>query len=346
MSRSSLFESEAAEAPALAARQFRQLSAIFPPLLQWLTRAAPKMAATVARGSSDHAADYAGYLFGLRLGLPTASIPPSLCSVYRRSLHLEGALVLAISQSGESPDLVAVVESARASGAVTLGLVNQAGSLLGKAVDREIPIGAGVEQAVAATKSFTLSLTAIAHLVGVWSRDHELLRALERLPAVLDQCGAVEWAGADEILAGSQDCFVVGRGPSLPIAREIALKLKEVCAIHAEAPSAAELLHGPIAIASPKLPAIVLDGDESTRVTVGAAIERLRAAGAPVVLVSERNDVRGTGVNTVAIPRAPHPLLQPQVAAQAAYPFLAALAKKRGRDPDRPPHLVKVTRTL
>ena len=164
------------------------------------------------------------------------------------------------------------------------------------------------------------------------------------------------------LLEGHDDVFVIGRGPDLPVARELALKLKEVCGIHAEALSAAELLHGPIAIASASLPAIVLAGDEQVRPTIDAAIERLKEAGAPVVLVdprlhagmtrnevvasSERDTVANSGCDTVAIPQAPHALLQPVVAAQAAYPFIAALARARGLDPDSPPHLHKVTRTL
>jgi glucosamine--fructose-6-phosphate aminotransferase (isomerizing) len=342
----SLLEREAGETPALAARQFERLSSMLPALAQRLERAALRMAATIARGSSDHAADYAAYLLGLQLALPTASISPSLSSLYGRPLRLDSALVLAISQSGESPDLFAAVESAKASGAFTLGLVNQTGSPLGRAVDVEVPIGAGPERAVAATKTFILSLTAICHLVAAWSRDRELFEALAALPAALGRCGTVDWTGADEILAGDGDCYVVARGPSLPIAREIALKLKEVCGIHAEALSAAELLHGPIAIASPEFPVIVLQGDEVTRATVRAAIDRLRAAGAPVLLISGRAEDRARGVTAVTVPAAAHPLLQPLVAAQAAYPFLATLAAKRGRDPDRPPLLEKVTRTL
>ncbi len=342
----SLLESEAGETPALAARQFERLSAVLPALAQLLERTAPPMAATIARGSSDHAADYAGYLFGLRLALATASVPPSLSSVYGRALRLDKALVLAISQSGESPDLLAAVESARANGALTLGLVNQPGSPLGRAVEVEVPIGAGPEHAVAASKTFVLCLTAIVHLVAAWSRDSELLKALEALPAVLGRCGAVDWKDAAGILSAGDGCFVVARGPGLPVAREIALKLKEVCGIHAEALSAAELLHGPVAIASPRLPAIVLGGDDATQASLGEAIERLRAANAKVLLLSDRDRDRAPGLTVVAVGAAPHPLLQPLLAAQAAYPFLAALARTRGRDPDRPPHLEKLTRTL
>ena len=342
----SLVEREASQAPGLAARQFERLSRLLPGLLERFGPAAPRLVATIARGSSDHAAAFAGYLFGLRMGLPTASLPPSLASVYGRTLHLERALALAISQSGASPDLSAAVASARAGGAYTLGIVNEAGSALGRAVDAEIGIGAGVERAVAATKSFVLSLTALVHLVGAWTRDAALLAALESLPETLAQCAAVDWEDAIRLLAGREDVFVVGRGPMLPVAREFALKLKEVCGMHAEATSAAELLHGPISIASPMLPAIVLAGDDLLRPTLSAAVARLRAAGAPVATLATSREDAAEGSAVVLLPAATESLLQPIVAVQAAYPFFAALARARGKDPDRPPHLRKVTKTM
>jgi len=342
----SQLENEASETPGLAARQFERLTQVLPGLLERLQGLAPTLMATIARGSSDHAAAFAGYLVSLRLGLPVASLPPSLASVYGRTLRLERAVVVAISQSGASPDLSAAVASAKRGGAFTLGLVNEAGSALGGVVDAEIEIGAGAELAVAATKSFVLSLSAVVHLVGVWVRDATLLKALEGLPAMLAQCQSVDWSAATRLLAAHEDVFVVGRGPTLPIAREFALKLKEVCGIHAEAMSAAELLHGPISIASPLLPAIVLAGDEQVRPTIDAAISRLRTAGAPVVLLATSHEKGPGGVEIVTVPTASDPLLQPISAIYAAYRFFAMLARGRGRDPDHPPHLQKVTRTL
>jgi glucosamine--fructose-6-phosphate aminotransferase (isomerizing) len=225
--------------------------------------------------------------------------------------------------------------------------VNEAGSALGRVVDAEVEIGAGAELAVAATKSFVLSLSAVVHLVAAWTRDATLLKALESLPASLAQCESVDWAAATRLLAAHEDVFVVGRGPAFPIAREVALKLKEVCGIHAEAMSAAELLHGPISIASPLLPAIVLAGDEQVKPTVDAAISRLRTAGAPVVLLTaSRENGAGGGVQVVTIPTASDPLLQPIIAIYAAYRFFAMLARARRRDPDCPPNLQKITRTL
>jgi glucosamine--fructose-6-phosphate aminotransferase (isomerizing) len=341
----SLFESEAAEAPALAARQFDRLHERLPELIGRIDRVGPTLLATIARGSSDHAAAYAGYLVGLRLGLPAASLPPSLASVYQRTLRLDRAIALAISQSGASPDLCAAVERAKAGGAFALGLVNETGSALGRTVDVEIEIDAGAERAVAATKSFVLSVTAVTHLVAAWARDTALVDALHDLPGVLAQCGSVNWSAGMQTCGSHDDVFVIGRGPSLPVAQELALKLKEVCGMHAEALSAAELLHGPISIASPALPAMVLAGDEATRETVNAAVSRLRAAGAPVVILGTARDAPALGADVVVMPDAPDPVLQPVVAAQAAYAFFAQLARSRGRDPDSPPQLQKITRT-
>jgi glucosamine--fructose-6-phosphate aminotransferase (isomerizing) len=346
MTEPSILETEAAEAPDLVAQQFDRLAPELAAPVERLVRLDPVLVATLARGTSDHAAGFAAYLFGLELGLPVASVPPSIASVYGRALRLDKALVLAISQSGASPDLCVAAERATQAGAFTLGLINRADSSLGRAVTVQFEIGAGTEFAVAASKSFILTLTALAHLTGAWSRNAALLRALRDLPAVLAQSGAVDWSPAMRLMEGRENVFVVGRGPALPVARELALKLKEVCGIHAEAMSAAEMLHGPISMASPRLPAIVLAGDRDARPTVEAAVARWRAAGAPVLVLDPDAKAWGAQTEVVALPLAPHSLLQPVAAAQAVYPFVAALARARGRDPDRPRHLQKVTQTL
>lgn len=271
MASRSVLETEAAETPALAAHQLDRLTRELPVLVARLDHLAPALVATIARGGSDHAATFAGYLFGLQMSLPTASVPPSIASVYGRTLRLDKALVLAISQSGASPDLCAAADSAKAAGAFTLGLINAAESALGRTVDAQIETGAGNERAVAATKSFILTLTALVHLVAAWSRD---------------------------------------------------------------------------ASASPSLPAIVLAGDRYARPSVEAAVSRLRAAGAPVVLMAAGSNAAQEASAIVAIPQAPDPLLEPVVAAQAAYPFFAALARARGKDPDCARHLRKITRTV
>ena len=344
MAAQSLFEREAAQIPALVAQQMDQAQGRLAQPLARLELFAPRLVATLARGSSSNAAALAGYAAGLSLGLPTAALPPSIASVYGRTLHLERALVLAISQSGASPDLVISVRAARAAGALTVGLINESGSDLGRAVAFEIDIGAGSERAIAATKTFVLSVTAVLHLIAMWSKDAMLTAALMHLPDVLERCAAVDWSPAAEMLAGCAQAFVIGRGPAQPLARELALKLAEVSGLLAEAQSAAELLHGPISIASPDMPAIVFAGDQHSAESVRQALAKLQVARAPTLLLAPESQ-RADGGNVIHVPSARHELLQPLVSLVAMYPALAHLARQRGRDPDRPPHLKKSTRT-
>jgi glucosamine--fructose-6-phosphate aminotransferase (isomerizing) len=340
----SLFEDEAGEIAQLAVRQFERLSKELAPVVVRLDALAPTLFATIARGSSDNAAALVAYLVAMRLQLPAASLPPSLASVYRTTLRLERACVLAISQSGESPDLNLALEHAKAGGACTLALINQTGSALSRAADLALEIGAGPELATAATKSFVLSVTAGLHLVAAWARDAALLEELRRFPQTLEKKPLAGWDAALDLLAGAQDAFVVGRGPTLPVAQEIALKLKEVSGLHAEAVSAAELLHGPVSIAAPGRPAIVLAGDRQSRPSLEEAVKRLSDAGAPVLVLSSADGLCRLVAHgwSSAVGGA----LEPLAALHAVYPFIAALGRARGRDPDRPPHLMKITRTL
>jgi glucosamine--fructose-6-phosphate aminotransferase (isomerizing) len=271
-------------------------------------------------------------------------VPPSIASVYGRPLRLENAVALAISQSGASVDLALTARAARAGGALTLGLINEPDSALGREVDFEIQIGAGAEHAVAATKTFMLSVTAALHLVAMWSRDEPLRAALAELPGALDRCRSVDWLCAMRTLAGCEHAFVVARGAALPVAAELALKLEEVPGLLANAQSAAELLHGPIVMASRDMPAIVLAGDRHSRASVRGAMARLHAAGAPILLLSSGSETE-YGAEVICVPEAGHELLQPLVSLYALYPALAQLARQRGRDPDRPPHLEKSIRT-
>jgi glucosamine--fructose-6-phosphate aminotransferase (isomerizing) len=324
-------ESEAI--PALAAELHATLAMVLPPLVAALRARAPSLLVTLARGSSLHAAQFGAALAELRLGLPTVPLPLAIASVHARSLKLSGAQAIAVSQSGESPDLVASIEMVRGHGGNVLALVNAPDSPVARAADDLIEIGAGEETAVAATKSFMLSALALAQLVTAWSDGGVLGASLVRLPEALASCTEPARDALLMTLAPRASVYVIARGPALPVARELALKLKEVCGIHAEAFSAAEVLHGPIALASPDLPVIVFEADPATRSSVEAAIERFLAAGSPVLRLGTQSS---PGI---------HPWLQPLLTLQAAYPWLLMLAAARGRDPDRPPHLSKVTRT-
>jgi glucosamine--fructose-6-phosphate aminotransferase (isomerizing) len=341
---SAAFEREAAEIPNLVDVQAERLAPALAALVERLERHAPTLLATIARGSSENAAAFARYAAALRLGMPAASLPLSLASVYGQTLRLERTLVLAISQSGASPDSVLATRAARAGGALCVGLLNEQGSALAAELDVQIAIGAGTERAIAATKTFMLSVTAALHLIAAWSRDEALERALAALPQTLTRCGAENWTAAERALARASHVFVVGRGPAFPVAQELALKLVEVAGLDARAHSAADLLHGPISLASADTPAIVFAGDRFGHHSVLDAAARLRAAGAPVLMLGADAE-RAPGGELIEVPRAEHELLQPLVALNAAYPFIARLARERGRDPDRPPHLEKATLT-
>jgi glutamine---fructose-6-phosphate transaminase (isomerizing) len=301
----------------------------------------PRTALTLARGSSDHAATYAKYLIETRAGLITASAAPSVSSVYAAPTAARDVLCLAISQSGASPDLLASAKAARKSGACLVALVNAPDSPLARLADVELPLWAGPELSVAATKSYLASLAALAQVVAAWTEDSELQSALATLPDRMDQALTLDWSAAAEALEGSRSLYVVGRGPGFAAAQEAALKFKETCGLHAEAFSAAEVRHGPMAIARDGFPVLMFAQDDATRPGVEHLASELAAAGARVFIAG------GEASGATSLPAVDAaPLLQPILLAQAFYPFVEQLARRRGLDPDRPPGLSKVTRTL
>lgn len=336
-----LLEREAAEAPAVARRQFVENAAIMADLVDRLRVLKPAYVVTCARGSSDHAATYGKYLIERVLGLPVASLGPSLASVYDGELHLSGALFIAISQSGRSPDILGLAQAAKSAGALVVGLVNDETSPLADLVDVLIPLRAGPERSVAATKSFLGTCTALLQLVAAWSGRPDLLAALAQAPRVLHEAGDCDWSEALLALQDAQSLYVVGRGLGLGIAQELALKLKETCRIHAEAFSAAEVLHGPFALVGPGFPAFVLDpGDEGGESSRSVA-ERFAQLGASIAFAGAGLP----GSHGLEMPaNVPVPLV-PLAQIRAFYGAVAKLAIARGLDPDNPPHLSKVTRT-
>jgi len=209
----------------------------------------PRFVVTCARGSSDSAASYAKYLIELSLGIVVASVGPSVSSVYRARLRMRDALFLAISQSGRSPDLLALAQDARAEGAVTVAIVNDAASPLAATCEVVLPLHAGEEKSVAATKTYVASLAAVLQMVAAWSDSATLRDAVAKLPAALRFALAIDWRQTVDLFTGIRDLYVVGRGVGYAAAQEAALKFKETCGLHAEAVSAAELMHGPLALA-------------------------------------------------------------------------------------------------
>jgi glucosamine--fructose-6-phosphate aminotransferase (isomerizing) len=298
-------------------------------------------AVTVARGSSDHASGYLAYLIMARMGRLVTSLPMSLVTLYKSPLRTEGLLAVSVSQSGQSPDVVELMRYFRAGGATTVALVNEMESPLAQAAEWALPLRAGAERSVAATKSFITSLSAGARLVAEWQEDADLKAGLAALPDALRRAAQADWSAALEVLAPARNIMVVGRGISFPIALEAALKFKETSALQAEAFSGAEIKHGPMALIEDGYPLLIFATRGPAQAGLVALAEEMRGRGARVLLAAP-HDVPGRDLD---LPVASHPDLDPIVAIQAFYVMAAGLARARGLDPDQPRHLSKVTKT-
>jgi glutamine---fructose-6-phosphate transaminase (isomerizing) len=332
---------EAEEAPARVAAQLEQTARHVTEVAEALRQFQPRAVLTCARGSSDHAATYARYLIDTNLGLVTSSASPSVSSVYGARQDLAQCLFLVISQSGKSPDLLSAAAAAKSSGAMVVALVNAEDSPLAAMADHVIPLKAGAEKSVAATKSYICALAALLHLVARWTNDPDLLKSLALLPARLETARAQDWQAMVELLTPARNLFVLGRGLGLAIAQEAALKFKETCGLHAEAFSSAEVRHGPMALLRQNLPVLIFAQDDETRAGTQALAAELAAGGISVLLVG------GAAQGATVLPGEPAPAaIAPMLQAQSFYRAAARLAVARGFDPDHPPHLKKVTETL
>ena len=330
---------EIAQIPVVVARQVGSGAARYREIGARLRRLDPPVVVTAARGSSDHAALYFKYLVETRIGRPVASMGPSVTSVYEARLRLEGAAMLAVSQSGASPDLLSLLDAGQAGGALTIALVNAENAPAGDRVDLLAPLLAGPEVAVAATKSYIASLVAGAMIAAEWAEDNALASALDALPDALEQAVSADWSRAIDSFSEPGTVFCVGRGPGLSIAAEAALKFKETCGLHAEAYSTAEVLHGPVALAEPGLRALVFLAEDEARSGILDTAAKLAETGAQVWCAGEGRD-------RLVVPAAPHPALVPICQAAAFYAFVEKVARRLGRNPDQPAHLSKVTRTM
>jgi len=339
----SLMAHETRETPAAVARLFNREGTAIRALGRRLAARAPPLVVTCARGSSDHAAQYLKYLLETMAGIPVASMGPSVASVYRTRLRLAGAVMVTISQSGRSPDLLAFQAAARAGGALAVALVNDTSGPLADGADVVVPLHAGPEASVAATKSFVASAAAAATLVAAWSGDAALEAALSGLPDRLSASLDCDWSAAASILAGAPSCFMLGRGPALAIAHEAALKAKEVAGRHAEAFSLAEVMHGPLQLVTPGFPVLAFVPDDAARAANQDALRRLEAIGGLVLTASPVPGLPGTPLPAVTCG---HGALDPLGMVLAYYRLIESVARARGLDPDRPSQLSKVTRTV
>ncbi len=326
----------------MVARQATSAAAQLTALCEVMERGPPRAVITLARGSSDHAAAYLAHLIMVRTGLVACSLPPSVVTLYGANLAVHRWLAIAVSQSGRSPDLVLTLERLRVLGATTVAMVNDEASPLAKVAALTLGIKAGEEKSVAATKTFLATLALCARWIALWTKDARLLHALGQLPQRLQQAAHMDWGQAVDRLAGCSRIMVVGRGGMASAASEMALKLKETCAIQAEAFSSAEIQHGPLALVLPGYPLIVVADRGPSLQGLLALSLRLRGMGADVLLMAPA----GTPGADYAYPVTDDPTLDPLCAVQAFYVLAAGLAQSRQMDPDAPRNLNKVTQTI
>ena len=332
---------ETREIPQVLRQQRENNSAVTQALAARLRERMPAYAVTIARGSSDHAGRVIKYALEIGLGLPVGSVGPSVQTVYGRELNLDGALVIAISQSGASPDVVETVQAARCSGAVTVALVNVEDSELAQAAEWVLPLHCGPERAVAATKSYLASLHALLPLLAELTDDAGLRASLDRLPQVCEQTLELEGQARElaERYRFAENLIVLSRGLHFGVGLEAALKMKETSGLHAEAYSAAEFSHGPKRLIAEGVPLLGLTSQDAAAGATAEAYRALQADGA---------DLRTLGPATgsdLTVPASGHPFTDPIPTALAFYLFAAHLSLERGNDPDQPPLLNKVTRT-
>ena len=334
-------ERESLQSPGVVAKQLLENKNIINDLGRRFINNRPAFVVTCARGSSDHAAAYAKYLFEINLGIPVLSLGPSIGSVYCRKMSLHNSLFLVVSQSGQSPDLVACSRWAKENGAFVVALVNENNTPLHDIADQIIPIHAGREQSVAATKSYIGSLAAMAQLVAVLSGDQEFAEMITKLPEDLEKNCCSDWSRAVTSLADANDLLVVGRGVAHGITLEAALKFKETSAIHAEGFSSAELMHGPMALICRDYPVLVFSQDDETSAGTRQLVQTLRDKGARAFIVQqEKNEI-----DELVVVGETHSHLAPIMMIQRFYLLVNEIAILRGYDPDHPRHLQKVTET-
>jgi len=334
-------ETELHEAPLVVARQPELLANPLSELVARLTHTPPQVIVTCARGSSAHAANFGKYLIERHLGVPVAAVAPSIMTIYRQGLRLKGQLFVTISQSGHSDDLVEAASSARAIGALTAAIVNDTHSPLASACEIVLPMAAGEEWSVAATKTFVASVAVLLRLVANWASQHALRDAIDRLPDRLAEAAQVDWSNAIDALSAANSLAILGRGPTLAIAQEASLKLKEVCNIQAEAFSGAEFQHGPIAMVSERYPVLILmPTDEAALNLAGVATDVSRKSSSVFV-----TGIRAGVVGVLPVLPPEHPETDAVCLIQSFYRLAVRVAERRGINVDQPRHLKKITRT-
>jgi glucosamine--fructose-6-phosphate aminotransferase (isomerizing) len=338
----SLMLKEAGESPDVVATLLDKEKTVFAEIAKLFSAAPPSVVTTAARGSSDHAATFFKYLFEISVGVPVASIGPSIASVYGSPLHLKGGIHFTVSQSGGSPDIIALQAAAKKGGATTIAVVNVTDSSLAKQADIVLSLNAGAEKSVAATKSFISAVAALSGVTAAISGNAALQAGLERLPEALAATKGIDGTAAEDVLFNATSLYTGGRGPAFAIALEAALKAKETSSLHAEAFSLAELMHGPMRLVQPGFPVLAFAPDDAAFANNAQALERLQKLGATAVSFST---TPLAGVN-LRMPTTGNGLLDPLVSLLCYYRLIEQVTRRKGFDPDKPANLLKVTETM
>lgn len=343
----SYLEQEICEQPQVLARLLHEESARAREIARAIQGRSPQFVVIAARGTSDHAATYGKYLLAACCGLPVALAAPSLFTIYRRPPRLEGSLVVGISQSGRSPDIVEVVAEGRRQGALTLAITNDPHSPLGEQAELCLPCHAGEERSVAATKTYTAQLAALALVAVALADDRAMWGDLERLPGWVEQVLGLAQGMEQRVqrFRYMERCVLIGRGYNYATALEVALKLKELTYVVAEPYSSADFLHGPIAMVEQGFPVLMVAPSGAVYPDLLVLAEMLRERAAELVMISDRAEALALAQTALPLPEAVPEWLSPVVAVVPGQLFAAALTRAKGYDLDRPRGLQKVTRT-
>lgn len=342
---------EILEQPAAARRQLASSSEAIEALADRLRDEPVDLVVIAARGTSDHAAIYGQYLLGAVNRLPVALAAPSILSLYGVEPRFGRALVIGISQSGSSPDVIGIVAAGRRHGVPTLAITNDLASPLAEAAEYVVDLAAGPERAVAATKTYTTSLLALARLsiaIGGVEAAATAAAALATIPEAIEAALSAEpeVAGIASDLAAADRLIVLGRGYEYATAREWALKLKELAQVFADPYSAADFLHGPITLVQPGVPVLAIVPDGPTAAGLTDLLARLDELDADSIVLSDSDRLRALGRRAIPLPAGVPEWLRPIVSIVPAQLFAYHLTIARGLDPEAPRHLRKVTRTV
>lgn len=342
----SFMQQEILEIPEVILRQLHHNTPALEQLCEKLRARPPSAILTVARGSSDHAALFMKYLWETQFGLIVSSVHPSVYTLYQAPMQVSNSIMIALSQSGQGPDICEVIRYGREHEAFTLALVNQTDSPLAAMAEYLLPLHCGPEQSVAATKSYVAMLLAALHFTAIFKQDKILLQALYDLPTQIEALAHYRFDHLFPLYEQAVNALIIGRGFGLSIAEEIALKFKEVTQIHAESFSGAEVLHGPFSLFHEALPVFIFMQNDAILGSLRTLIAKIRTTQVAPVLIGDKTALAGNeDLEHILLPEV-HPLLTPILTVFIMYRFIEQLAMQKKLNPDTPPLIQKVTKTV